>query len=539
MELRHRVLGLALLCAAGASHGLALGPVSGAAWIGRPLDLVVPVQGAMGEDALSSCFEVEVYHGDSRQEANRVSVTAQVGEQPQVTDVRIASISSVDEPVVTVQVRATCSQKVSRQYVLLADMPREMVAPTVLPDTPAPEPQLARVDPAAIVPAEPGAAGPIPVAAAKAEPTPSAPVARDTGTSAVARPSPVAARKRPAAKTAPTPRRVPTGLARAQAKPAAPKARLVLDSLEMLSDRVASLESATAEALKPDLLTDARKVQTLEADVKALLALAAKNEASLIDLKARLQRAEAERMPNEVVYGLVVLALAALVAWALWSRRQRHTGTWSTVQGRSESAESGPVPLPVPVVRPVTAPSPVEDSAASKAARLQALSAMLDRNGPSSELDVSLIEMSESNFDNLMKSGMPQNAIRVPTPARAARPADAAAPLAHAGLSVDAVFDIRQQAEFFVSLGQTDRAIRVLEGPPMRPTRWSTWICWRSCTCPAARPTSGGFAKTSICCSTPTPPSLRSSRTKAGVWRLTPRFYLPFPRCGRTRRCRR
>ncbi|MDP2368829.1 FimV family protein [Rhodoferax sp.] len=115
MGLRDRILGLALLCAAGVSHALVLGPVTGAAWIGRPLDLVIQVQGAMGEDALSSCFEAEVYHGDSRQEASRVRLVAHAGAQPQVTEVRVASMATVDEPLVTVQVRATCGQKVSRQ----------------------------------------------------------------------------------------------------------------------------------------------------------------------------------------------------------------------------------------------------------------------------------------------------------------------------------------------------------------------------------------------------------------------------------------
>ncbi len=475
MELRHRVFGLALLCAAGASHGLTLGPLSGAAWVGRPLDLVIPVQGAVGDDALSSCFEVEVYHGDSRQESSRVSVTTRAGAQPHTADIRIASVASVDEPVITVQVRATCSQKVSRQYVLLADMPREIDVATAPRDVPVPEIQLARLDPALTSSSQSvvAAAAPSGTFARSAPATPT-----DQGASAavatkpvVAKPIPAqaSARKRSVVKSVTAPRRSSTGPAREPGKPAVPKARLVLDSLEMLSDRVASLESATAEALKPDLSTDASKVQSLEADVKALLALAAKNEASLIDLKARLQRAEAERMPTELVYGLMALALVGLAAWGLWSRRQqqRHSGAWSSVHARPEEPlESGPVPLPVPVARPATAPGPVEDPVASKAARLQALSAMLDRNGPPSEVDVSLIEMSESNFDTLMKSGTPQNAIRVPSPARAARPAEVAAPLAQAagGLSADAVFDIRQQAEFFVSLGQTDRAIRVLEG---------------------------------------------------------------------------
>ena len=64
MELRVGVVGLALLCASWSSHGLVLGPVAGAALIGRPLELVIPVQGASGEDASAACFEVEGYHGD-------------------------------------------------------------------------------------------------------------------------------------------------------------------------------------------------------------------------------------------------------------------------------------------------------------------------------------------------------------------------------------------------------------------------------------------------------------------------------------------
>ncbi|MBK6294482.1 MAG: hypothetical protein IPF55_09295 [Rhodoferax sp.] len=48
MDSRARVLGLALLCVTGASHGLVLGSASGAALIGRPLDLVIQVHGAVG-----------------------------------------------------------------------------------------------------------------------------------------------------------------------------------------------------------------------------------------------------------------------------------------------------------------------------------------------------------------------------------------------------------------------------------------------------------------------------------------------------------
>ena len=76
MDSRARVLGLALLCVTGASHGLVLGSASGAALIGRPLDLVIQVHGAAAEDALSSCFQADVLHGDVRQDASGVRVSA-------------------------------------------------------------------------------------------------------------------------------------------------------------------------------------------------------------------------------------------------------------------------------------------------------------------------------------------------------------------------------------------------------------------------------------------------------------------------------
>lgn len=457
MDLRGRVFGFAVLCAAGASHGLVLGPATGAALIGRPLDLVIQVHGAVGEDASSSCFQAEVYHGDARQEASGVRVLAQAGAQPQVTDVRIASVATVDEPVVTVQVRSICGQKVTRQYVMLADLPSEIVVPSALRDGPSPEPRLARLDAPTAVPTELGVAAFAPVAASQVSVAP-ATVVPSASTQPVRQAAPVKAvpKKRPVVKAASTPLRPSAVNERSQSAQPVAKARLVLDSLEMLSDRVATLESATAEAMKPDLSTDALKVQTLESDVKALLALAAKNEASLTDLKARLQKAEAERLPSGMFYGLLALLLAGVAALGFWSIRQRQTPAWSDATGRPEPPESRP--MPVPAAAPEHSLEP--DSAASRASRLQAMSDLLDRNGPPSEVDVSLIEMSESNFDKLIQSGASQNAVRVPTPTRLQ---EAAQPVPASGLSADAVFDIRQQAEFFVSLGQTDRAIRVLE----------------------------------------------------------------------------
>ena len=70
-------------------------------------------------------------------------------------------------------------------------------------------------------------------------------------------------------------------------------------------------------------------------------------------------------------------------------------------------------------------------------------------------------------------------------PAPTAAPA-AQAPLHHI-INPEELFDIQQQAEFFVSVGEHDQAVEVLRQhclPSMRkPRRWRTWICC-ACTVP-------------------------------------------------------
>jgi hypothetical protein len=87
------------------------------------------------------------------------------------------------------------------------------------------------------------------------------------------------------------------------------------------------------------------------------------------------------------------------------------------------------------------------------------------REDPESQMDVSLVEMSESNFDNLMQSGQAHSGIRKgPLPRQADAPPTRSQPMEMArSINSDKVFDVRQKADFFVSLGQTDQAVRVLE----------------------------------------------------------------------------
>jgi hypothetical protein len=101
---------------------------------------------------------------------------------------------------------------------------------------------------------------------------------------------------------------------------------------------VSAPDAAAAEA---QVLAQ-EKVRQLERDMKAAQALAARQEAGLVALQARLSKAEAERFPVEVLYALVALVLACLtvVGW-LWSRLRRlqaDSGEWWSNSVMTQSA---------------------------------------------------------------------------------------------------------------------------------------------------------------------------------------------------------
>ncbi len=558
MKLRNKILALTMLLAAGHSSALTLGRVRGAAVVGQSLDLSVQLQLGSDETANSLCLEADVFHADSRQDPNRVKIVVEMTQQASTVNARITSLASVDEPMVTIYVRAGCGQKISRRYVLLADFPSESatpVAPTVVPfvaigSTAGAPSSGASVSPADVPPT--GASGSAATAgdinksdpwslnaAPVARPTPApkpAPRARQTDRPLgkppraakpvlaekpqVLPPVPVpvaAAAPAPAAVVAPAPV-APTPVAAAQAaarapiaapaasapaKPAAPdkpavaakpvvpseagQSRLKLDPMTMLSERVASLESSTT-APAAEVSRDAQRVQSLEESVKTLVALATKNEASLQDMKVRLQRAEADRFPVQWLYGLGFLILACLGAIAyLWSRLRARVAAplakddwWSSPKPAEAIAPAAPS-VPAALRESLAAKEidlPLQDAVPPPPAPrakvpLPGTGVESRFSGPSdlnddaiSELDVSLVEMSESNFDQLMQSDKSHSALRR-GPLSGQRPEQASTTkmqsLAPRTINSDQLFDVRQQADFFVSLGQTDQAIQILE----------------------------------------------------------------------------
>lgn len=461
MEHRTKIVGLALLCVAFSSAALTLGRARGAVLIGQPLELAVQIQLDAGEDPSSLCFEAEVFHADTRQDASQVRVLVEASTPGQMANVRVLSSAPVDEPVVTVYLRTGCAQKTSRRYVLLADLASEVVAPPTVPvprSVAAPAPIKPNMPPAAAVSAKsPATASAAPPAAAaspaKAKRVATLKTAAGRGDDG----------KRPEVKISIDSAK--PALTDKKPKPARSggQSRLKLDPVDLLSDRIANLDSFMTFAPTEDALLNIKKVQKLEADVKAMRDATLKSEASLVDLRARLQKAEASRFPEVAIYGLMALVMACLagLAW-LWNRQRRAAP--GSLDWWSDSSTSAPEALL----------SGADSFSASAALREKADPTRESRDsGPGTwpghaadaaavaEPFADRIELTDSAFGGLKRADSADAQLGNPSAlAKAALPEHTSLVRS---LNSDAILDIRHQAEFFVSLGKADQAATLLK----------------------------------------------------------------------------
>lgn len=500
---RTGLLGVLLLGFALQAQALTLGRIRGAAIIGQPLSLIVPVTPDANETVTNLCAEVELFHADARQDPARIQISVEPAAAGQPANLLISSGAVVDEPMVTIYLRAGCAQRISRRYVLLADIASEpqsaaitariAQAAATLPTITAPAAGAAPTIAAPVAAATSTSSAPPSGTGAQSTPTQPAAGAGDSSAPAAAAPRakrPVqeraAARKppsppKPVAKPQPTPPKAATTKPAAapivaeklQAGRSAGQSRLRLDPVELLAERVATLESAAASAPAASVgmpAEDAQRIRALEDSVKTLVALASKNENNLLDMRKRLERAESERYANPVVYGLALALLLCLAAIAyLLTRRGAGKSAerwWGEAEGAGAPglAPRPPEPPPMPAEVPMpSAPISLPDSLGAPLEVEKKPVARNTRPAPVTQVDVSLVEMSESTFDRLMQTGATHSAVRKVKQQTAPAPVEPVAPSAQRQINSEELFDIRQQAEFFVSLGQTDQAVRILE----------------------------------------------------------------------------
>ena len=486
---KFKLVGLALLLAVLNSQALTLGRMRGAALIGQGLDVSVQVQVDQDESLSAQCFEADVFHGDTRLEPNRLQLVVEPTQTAQTFNVRVSSPTLVDEPVVTVYLRSLCSQKTSRRYVLLADFatdqlasaaPRVAQVPLITPAISTAPPSDAAVRAASL--ANVGSAG----RTAQAKTSDATPDRSRTRQAATVEKSAAVARtpKSPRLKEAvPAIAKLPVEQ-KLQASRSSGQSRLKLEPLEAVSASTTTLESApsvVAAEVAARETRDTQRLQALEASVKNLLTVATRNEAALADLKVRLERAQSERYQNPLVYGLIVFILICLAVFAFalvrlsrrsangkaywWSGSPSVMQTQATPTARAteavaeQTSDLSHVLAVTPVVLPdlqtevreeVSLPIPPPVGNASP----------IPVQAPVTQVDVSLVEMSESTFDQLMQSDDTHSGVRR---SRSSDPGQAAMVVNRKSVTSEDLFDIRQQAEFFVSLGQTDQAVRILE----------------------------------------------------------------------------
>ncbi len=461
VKISNAIVGVSLAAAASSAAALSLGSSRGAVVLGTPVDLTFNVTPDPGSDVASSCISAKLVSGSTPVSDSKVQVTPV--QSPGASQVRVRAFITADEPVLTVTLTGGCSGAITRQYTFLAELPESAATASTSSAGSLPL-DLARLSPG--VPAASGSlaggSGAGRAGAGTAASSSAAPAKRREAAPPRASRAAAQAERRASAS--------PRGGSSAAAESARP--RLIMEPLDSLGgawlDSPLALRTAQelpapaatttdaqrteAAALWRALNTPPEEVQQAAGRITQLEAAAAGQRAQVnaeraaaADLRQRLETVESSSFPAIIVYSLIALLLAALaLAYWLWSRARRaavsawdhsvqasgYAGGGAILAG-SEGAESLSVePHPddrwAPNEAPV-APAPAAPRAAAATA-----------------------------------------AVATATAAAAAAVAAASAPVArpahHFGeVHPEELFDVQQQAEFFVSVGEHDQAIGVLE----------------------------------------------------------------------------
>lgn len=512
VNMRNVFVGICFCVAAGGASALSLGASRGTVVLGSTIDLAFEVRPDPDTDLSSSCITVHLTAGATPIADSRIRVTPMEGGQTPM--VRVQAFVPVEEPVLTATVAAGCAGRVSRVYTFLADLPSAAPAQTQAPI------DIARLG-AASVPSRDAAAPGADVggraadrAAARPRQRPAAPrvAARrsEAGQAAArsARPptAQAAPARKPRAADLPKPQPKKAAAAAPAAKPEAPAPRLVMEPLDLAGDappelrmtreqpqmsvRPADVQRAESEALWQTLDASAagaqqfeERLRKLEADVQAQRQQVEAERAVAAELRQQLALAESRGFSAAVVYSLVGLLLLALagIAWLLRRSRDQAIEAWRHSVALSSDPRDSWTRTEAPEAQDswrddddgheLWEPAP----AAAPQGAAQNLPGHppqnLPRNPHQSTLQATLAATPQATAQAAAQAAAQAEVPRQPFASTVPMPEDAAAagqPGARGGaqvqqlVSVDDMFDIQQQAEFFTSIGEHEQAIDVL-----------------------------------------------------------------------------
>jgi tetratricopeptide (TPR) repeat protein len=514
---------ITLLCWPIVSDALSLGRSRGAAVLGRGLDVSVLASIEPQEEVPeSSCFSAEVFYGDTRINVSSVTVTP-LRTSPTELTLRVRSNTPIDEPFITLYVRAACGQSVTRRYVLLSDSPSEPAPAVQIPALPllgaptplrAPaviteprgdnaaqiqEPKSRAADRAAArqesLSQKPQSRTMDPVATEKAQ---ARRLARQQAKEQAKLQAKEAALER-TDKTPPTPRSAMSPSLGSASK--ANTSRLKVDLLDLVPGREPSLRASAELLSQPttdmatraqaaamwrminaspqEMLRDVERLKTLETEVRAMSELTKRQTQELGVVKTELAAAQRDRYANPFMYALAALCLVALAfaAWMWRQRRSSHAPWWGNQQSLSKTDVSQSKSKPIARFGGQNAASVAaqererEQEFVSASQLITPASAPMplgDRAGP----PPSFISSRRSAVDFDVHSGHPTSELVSPAPHRlgassaergAERDFESSAMGALRPVKAEELFDIQQQADFFMSLGQHAQAIDILQ----------------------------------------------------------------------------
>ena len=456
---------------------MSLGRHRGPALIGKPLDISVQAVLDAQDDVAGLCLEADVFYAENKIDSSKIRVGL-TRTSPSSTDavITIRSSALIDEPVVTVYLRSGCQQKIERRYVLLADLVSDTVAQGAISS--ARNGLMPSEFPVPLVPVIVSRA--VPADSTSSQQTGRQPALRlklaTESSSQVAPRGPnatrTAARKPPANSNRLLDRNsVPADRSRASLKlepldsgidrSPALKASTELLSLPAANEQQRSVAAAlwkTLTARPEDVLKDTERLRELESSVASLRAELQRNKRSVSDLSTEVSKAQSERYRNALVYslfGLLLIALAGILF--LWRKQyvfrepvSDQLPWWrrSKLQdkGWGDSAPGGSDGLGAQGSQPFARLTPGQQKKRSGQVDLD-----LDIGGDDVIIPARGYSSIRREVDSLNS---------LPSRDRS----DFAMSMTHMSRAVKAeeLFDVQQQADFFVSLGQHEQAIEVL-----------------------------------------------------------------------------
>jgi hypothetical protein len=447
------------LCTVAAAIGL--GPVPSSVALGQALDMAVPVRLDAAEQLGAECVAVEVWAGESKLPPNQVQMRVEAANGEGAV-IRIATTRAIDEPLVTLQLAAGCTSRVSRRFVVFADPGKPPPVPVGLLPAAATVAEAQREGPASVSPALANEAAPVAADVTAAVPAatglPAAAMVTQRRTPraarAVARRGTADVRPRahaPRAAAAPVVQRVaPVDVVRRE------RPRLLLEPAERPLAQTAAAAAAIDEALAvvAQAASSARAAAAAAASANQRAAsleqalTIARRDASARDaeveaLRERLGRSrDASGWVGPMLVLIAVLAAAALwLAWRLRALQHSHAQAWAraSAQAGREAAvkQSSPLPL-IPTDSP-TLP-------ARNSTMLAPQTAPMAMHPDPQTLAAEATAAAERSTMRTLP--LPPS---VSTDAHSPR-----------DVSIEELIDLEQQAEFFVALGQDMAAIDLL-----------------------------------------------------------------------------